>query len=133
MKPSIITIEKIGNSDLGYISVAELEAHIPFEIKRVYWTYDTPQDVMRGHHAHKTLHQALFAVKGIVRFTFENVEGDVYEFTLDSPEKGIVVPPRFWREIQFSHDAILLCLASAKYDENDYIRDYSIFKSLSKK
>lgn len=129
MKPTLINIGKIGKPDLGYVSVAEVQENIPFDIKRVYWTYFTPQDVLRGHHAHKALHQVIFAVKGIIHFKFENISGDVYEFTLNSPESGIYVPPGFWREIQFSHDAVLLCLASEKYIEDDYIRDYDKFKN----
>ncbi len=128
LQPRLINVGKIGKPELGYISIAEIEDDIPFEIKRVYWTYYTPQDVLRGHHSHKILHQAIFAVKGIIRFKFENAMGDVYEFTLDHPEQGLYVPPGYWREIQFSHDSVLLCLASEKFDESDYIRDYEKFK-----
>ncbi len=130
IKPKLIYIGKIGKPDQGYVSVAEIESNIPFEIKRVYWTYFTPQDVLRGHHAHKSLHQAIFAVNGIIKFKFESVKGDIYEFKLDTPEEGIYVPPGYWREIQFSHNAVLLCLASEKYSEDDYIRDYSNFRNI---
>jgi dTDP-4-dehydrorhamnose 3,5-epimerase-like enzyme len=126
--PELIDLGKVGKPELGYISVAEAQQNIPFEIKRVYWTYYTPQDVLRGHHSHKKLQQVIFAVKGIIRFKFENAAGDTYEFTLDRPEIGIYIPSGFWREIQFSHDAVLLCLASEKFTEEDYIRDYEEFK-----
>ena len=60
-KPTIIEFPKIGSSELGYITIAEAQKNIPFDIKRVYWTYFTPQDVVRGGHAHKNLEQVIFA------------------------------------------------------------------------
>ena len=62
----------------------------------------------------------------------ENVDGDVFTFVLDEPNKGLYVPPGYWRKMKFSHSAVLLCIASMGYDESDYIRDYDTFKSLGK-
>lgn len=62
--PHLVEFSKIGSPQLGYISVAECSKNIPFEIKRVYWTYFTPNDVIRGGHAHKALHQVIFAIGG---------------------------------------------------------------------
>jgi len=129
-KPYIIQLDKIGAPDLGYITVAESTNNIPFEIKRVYWTYFTPNDVLRGGHAHKDLQQIIFAVSGIINFTTETVNGEIQKFILDSPNKGLFIPKKIWRDIQFSHNAVLLCLASELYEKNDYIRDYDEFKNL---
>lgn len=129
-EPQLIDIGKIGSSDLGFISVAEFPKNIPFEVKRVYWTYYTPNDVLRGGHAHRQLRQLIFAVSGTIVFTIEDTHGQVSKFTLDSPNVGLYLPQKIWREIQFSHSAVLLCLASEVFDEDDYIRDYSDFKSL---
>ncbi len=126
-KPQIIEFSKIGSPSLGYISVAEAEKNIPFTIKRVYWTYFTPNHVERGNHAHKKLQQVIFAVAGIIDFKLVDQNENVYEFTLDSPEKALFIPQGYWREIRFSHSAVLLCLASEVYDESDYIRDYQEF------
>lgn len=127
--PHIIKFNKLGDPSLGYISVAEIIQNVPFPIKRVYWTYYTPQDVTRGGHAHKNLHQIIFAVSGTITFTVENLEGVKKKFILDSPEKGLSIPPMIWRDIKFSHNAVLLCLASEIYDEEDYFRDYNDFKN----
>lgn len=127
--PKEITFDSIGQPDLGYISVAQYQELIPFEIKRVYWTYFTPNHIIRGNHAHKKLQQVIVAVSGIIDFTLEDPDGNKYEFVLDNPNKGIVIPKGYWRTIRFSHSAVLLCLASENYDENDYIRDYSEFKN----
>ena len=131
-EPQIITLNKIGSPILGYISVAENLENIPFEIKRVYWTYYTPQDVTRGGHAHSDLQQVIIAVSGTIIFTTEDLRGNKLEFSLDSPDKGLYLPQKIWRDIKFSHNAVLLCLASEKYLESDYIRDYETFLKLTK-
>ena len=117
-------------TNLGYISVGENHENIPFEIKRVYWTYYTPQDVTRGGHAHYDLEQVIVAVSGTITFTTEDLQGNKSEFILDSPEKGLYIPKLIWRDIKFSHNAVLLCMASEKYIAADYIRDYKTFLEL---
>lgn len=126
-KPHVIDFNKIGSPNLGYISVGENHQNIPFEIKRVYWTYYTPQDVTRGGHAHYDLEQVIVAASGMITFITEDLEGKKEEFILDSPDKGLFIPKLIWRDIKFSHNAVLLCMASEKYIELDYIRDYEIF------
>ncbi len=128
--PFIINFGKIGNPTLGYISVAENFDNIPFEIKRVYWTYYTPQDVTRGGHAHYDLEQVIVAVSGTITFTTEDLKGNKEDFILDSPDKGLYIPKLIWRDIKFSHNAVLLCMASEKYIASDYIRDYQVFLGL---
>lgn len=133
-KPQIITFDKIGSSQLGYITIAEAQKNVPFDIQRVYWTYFTPHDVTRGGHAHKELQQIIFAVSGIITFNTEDKDGNKETFILDHPTKGLYIPKLVWRDIQFSHNAVLLCLASEIYDEEDYFRDYESFKeTISKK
>ncbi|MFP7656879.1 GNAT family N-acetyltransferase [Chryseobacterium proteolyticum] len=122
-------LNKIGNSSLGFITVAESLKNIPFDVKRVYWTYYTPQDVMRGGHAHKNLKQIIFAVSGTIEFNVEDKNGNKETFILDNPSRGIYIPKLIWRDIKFSHSAVLLCLASELYDENDYFRSYEEFVS----
>jgi dTDP-4-dehydrorhamnose 3,5-epimerase-like enzyme len=123
--PQLVNFGKIGSSPLGFISVAE---QLPFEIQRVYWTYYAPHEVIRGHHAHKQLQQFIFAVSGNIKFELESQAGEKTTFLLDTPEVGLYIPRLYWRTIQFSHNAVLLCLASLPYDENDYFRDYSDFR-----
>ncbi|WP_428071357.1 sugar 3,4-ketoisomerase [Chryseobacterium gambrini] len=127
--PHIIHFSKIGSQDLGYITVAEEQKNVPFEIKRVYWTYYTPQDVIRGGHAHKELQQIIFAVSGTIEFNTLDMEGNNETFILDTPSKGLYIPKLIWRDIKFSHSAVLLCLASELYDEKDYFRDFDEFKN----
>lgn len=131
-EPTLIELVKIGDSTLGYISVTENFENIPFKIQRVYWTYYTPQDVTRGGHAHLELQQLIVAVSGTITLTTENLRGEKKEFVLDSPDKGLYLPNKIWRDIKFSHNAVLLCLASEKYNEDDYIRDYADYLKIKK-
>jgi dTDP-4-dehydrorhamnose 3,5-epimerase-like enzyme len=127
--PRIIEFPSIGESKLGFISIAEKGDLLPFDIKRVYWTYYTPQNVIRGFHAHKQLKQIIFAVAGTISITTENQQGEKNFFILNKPKLGLFIPASIWREIQFSHTAVLLCLASEVFNEDDYIRDYEAFKN----
>lgn len=129
-RPQIITLDKIGSTELGYITIAERNKNIPFDVKRVYWTYYTPQDVIRGGHAHKALEQVIFAVSGTITFNTENKNGKKETFILDHPSKGLYLPQLIWRDIKFTHNAVLLCLASEFYTEDDYIRDYNEYLTL---
>jgi len=127
--PHIINLNKIGSPELGYITISETQKDVPFDIKRVYWTYYTPQDVSRGGHAHKNLQQLIVAVAGIITFNTEDKDGKKEVFVLDSPNTGLYIPKLIWRDIKFSHSAVLLCLASELYDEDDYFRNYQDFKN----
>jgi hypothetical protein len=129
--PYLVNFDTIGSSKLGYITAVQYPANLPFVVKRVYWTYFTPNNVERGNHAHRDLQQIIVAVSGIIRFAIEGPNGEKSEFILDNPDKGLYLPPMHWRTIYFSHNAVLLCLASLEYQADDYIREYSEFKQLS--
>lgn len=126
--PEYINIASIGAANLGFISVAEFPSNLPFEVKRVYWTYYTPNNVQRGGHAHYDLEQLIFAVSGKITFFTEDRLGNKEIFILEEPNKGLFIPKMVWRDIQFSHNSVLLCLASLEYNEADYMRDYEVFK-----
>lgn len=112
--------------DRGGLVALERET-VPFDIKRVYYIFDTKQNVSRGFHAHKNLQQLAVCVKGQCRFVLD----DGYERVdciLDSPVKGLLINSVVWREMHdFSEDCILMVLANECYDENDYIRSYQEF------
>ena len=128
--PHLIEFSKIGSPALGYITVGE-NSSLPFTVQRVYWTYYTPDSVIRGHHAHHDLEQLIFATSGRIEFVLENLAGEVFTFVLDSPHVALYIPGLYWRTIKFSHNAVLMCLASMEYSEQDYIRDYDEFRRLA--
>lgn len=128
-EPHIVKFPKIGETSLGYISLAEKEL-LPFEVKRIYWTYFTPENVERGGHSHIALEQILVAVAGQITIKTEMPGGIKNTFILDSPDKGLFIPKLCWREMRYTHNAVQMCIASIAYDEADYIRDYDQFKAL---
>ena len=110
----------------GYLSVIEGGLDIPFEIKRIYYLYMVPE-VARGAHAHKALQQLLVATSGSVEVIMDDGVSKK-SFILDKPWKGLLIAPGLWRDLEnFSNDAVVMCLASEKYDAADYIRDYDEF------
>ena len=115
----------------GYLSVIENDIDIPFEIKRIYYLYLVPE-VARGAHAHKELQQLLIATSGSVDVIMDDGANKA-TFHLDKPWKGLLIPPGLWRDLEnFSGGAVLMCLASEKYDAADYIRDYNEFLNYKK-
>lgn len=125
-EPYIVKFPKIGNSVLGYISVAEKEK-LPFEVKRIYWTYFTPESVQRGGHAHYHLEQILIAVAGKIIVTTQMPGKTEQQFVLDAAYTGIYLPKFCWHVMQYSHNSVQMCIASMVYEEEDYIRDYETF------
>lgn len=113
----------------GYISVSENNS-MPFEVKRVYWTYYTPESIRRGGHAHHALEQILVAVSGKIIVETE-MPGAIKEtFVLDSPNVGLLLPIYCWHVMQYTHSSVQMCIANIAYDEKDYIRDYAEFLKL---
>lgn len=113
--------------DRGQLVALEEMKDIPFEIKRVYYMYDTTQGVTRGHHAHKHLEQILICVHGSCKILLDNGH-EKKIVPLEKPYEGLYVANNMWREMyDFSPDAVLMVLASDFYDESDYIRDYDEF------
>ena len=129
---SIIELPRLKNR-AGNITVVNNNDNIPFEIKRVFYIYDIPGGEDRGAHAHKDCHQLLVAVSG--SFEVEMDDGtNKRTVTLNRPYYGLHIPPGIWAaEKGFSSGAVCLVLASHKYDEKDYIRDYENFKAYKKK
>ena len=128
-KPYLIEFPKLGAPDIGYISVVQNSNLIPFEIKRVFWTYYTPESIVRGRHAHYKTEQVLVAVTGRIIVTTELADGTIHTHVLEKPNVGLYIPPNAWHTMQYSHTAIQMVLASSEYNEKDYIRDYNQFKT----
>ena len=111
----------------GQLVAIEAMKDLPFEIKRVYYIYDTLPGVRRGFHAHRDLQQILLCVNGSCKIHLDN-GFDTAEVVLDKPNEGLYISNDMWREMyDFTPGAVLLVLASEHYNENDYIRDYDAF------
>lgn len=120
---------KVQGDDRGSLVSLEANKNIPFEIKRVYYIFETKQGVSRGFHAHKALKQVVIALSGSCTFLLD--DGDRREsVVLNSSKQGLLVNAYTWREMHdFSEDCVLMVLASEHYDEADYVRDYQVFKN----
>ena len=113
--------------DRGQLVAIEAMKDLPFEVKRVYYIYDTLAGVRRGFHAHRNLQQILICVSGSCKIHLDNGT-DTAEVVLDKPTEGLYIANDMWREMyDFTPGAVLLVLASEYYDEADYIRNYEDF------
>lgn len=116
----------------GSLIALEQHKNIPFEIKRVYYIFDTPKEVRRGFHAHKELVQIVVAVKGACKILLDDGH-DKQIVELATPSIGLLVEKMVWHEMyDFSDDCVLMVLASDYYNEEDYIRNYKEFESTIK-
>lgn len=112
----------------GNLTFIEGMNHIPFDIKRVYYLYDVPGGSDRGAHAHKELQQFMIAMSGSFDVVLDDGV-DKQRFQLNRSYFGIYICPMMWRYIDnFSSGAVCMVLASAPYEEADYIRDYDEFQ-----
>ncbi|MCS4238155.1 hypothetical protein M2306_001740 [Myroides gitamensis] len=114
------------SDERGNLAVIQGEV-IPFEIKRVFFIYDVPQDKSRGGHAHKEQTTVLFALNG----SFEVILDDGIQkrkVVLNDPTKGLMLQPGVWSVLEnFYPGTICLTVNSGVYDESDYIRSYDVF------
>lgn len=121
----LIDLPSLGDQRGGLVAI-ESNQSIPFEIKRLYYIFNTTNQ-SRGFHAHIDLKQIAVCAKGSCRFILDNGHTRE-EVTLNSPTQGLYIDALTWREMHdFSEDCVLLVLASEHYDESDYIRDYQDF------
>ncbi len=125
--PKKITFNKHGAPVIGYLT-APTPDEIPFRVRRVFWTYFTPERITRGRHAHKKTSIVLIAATGKITVTTETLDGTKKTFILDKPNVGLLIPPMVWHVQRYSHTAIQLALASHPYSQKEYIREYKTFK-----
>ena len=123
----LIEINKIDTLGAGSLSFFEANKDVPFEIKRIYFTYDVPIEVERGMHAHKKLNQCLWCPYGEIEVFLDN--GEITKtYLLDAPNKLLLVGSGIWRNMRMKKEGSILCVAASDYyDENDYIRNYDEF------
>ena len=118
--------------DRGQLVAIEENKDLPFDVRRVYYIYDTLPGVRRGFHAHKNLEQILLCVNGSCKIHLDNGY-DTVEVVLDKPNEGLYISNDMWREMyDFTPGTVLLVLASEYYDEADYIRNYDDFIKMVK-
>ena len=126
MNIKLIPLQPHGD-DRGALIALEQDKNIPFQVKRVYYIFNTKKGVTRGFHAHKNLKQVAIVVKGSCRFLLDDGKEKV-SLLLDNAAQGLLIESCIWREMSdFSEDCVLMVFADNFYDESDYIRDYDEF------
>ena len=141
MTPNITTLQPKGcflvqlpkvSDERGSLAFGEAERHIPFPIRRIFWTYDIQDDNMRGDHAHRTCEMVLFPIGG--SFDIELDDGETQQVLhMDDPSTGVFIPPLVWCKLMnFTKGAACISLASEEYEPEDYIHDYEELKRLIK-
>ncbi len=119
----IITLPKV-HDKRGNLSFIEGDVHVPFSIERVYYLYDVPGGSERGGHAHKELQQLIIAMSGSFDVVLDDGSNKM-RYHLNRSYMGLYIPKMIWRELDnFSSGAVCMVVASTKYEEDDYFRDY---------
>lgn len=117
----------------GNLTFLQNPQHVPFEIQRVFWTYDVPGGEIRGGHAYKSQQEIIIALSGSFDIVIKDETGVEKKFSLNRSFYGLYIPPLTWRHMEnFSTNALSLHISSSSFDEYDYIRDFTDFQSFSR-
>ena len=125
----LLDLPKITNA-MGNLTAIENTNMLPFNMQRIYYLYQIPENTERGNHAHRAVKRLMIAISG--QFQIELDNGHIKRtFTLDRADQGLYIPPMYWcRLAHFSSHSVCIVLASELFDESDYIRSYDEFLNL---
>ncbi|MDF2700763.1 MAG: uncharacterized protein K0Q49_2326 [Haloplasmataceae bacterium] len=114
----------------GNLTIAEVDNQIPFLVKRIFYSYNTKSDELRGQHANINSKFMMISVAGSCKVKVD--DGIMREeFILDHPNKALYLDKMTWKDMyEFSSDNILLILSDCVYDAKEYIRDYEEFRNM---
>lgn len=116
----------------GSLIALEENHNVPFDVKRVYYIFETKAGVRRGFHAHKNLKQIAICITGSCIFHLDDGQCKK-DILLNSPTQGLFIDGLIWREMyDFSRDCVLMVLADSYFDDKDYIRNYDDFLKIVK-
>lgn len=130
LEPRIIQLPKICDPRGNLTFVQDMDG-IPFNIERVYWTYDVPSGESRGGHSHREAEELVVAVSG--SFNVNIFDGEDWStFLLNRPFQGLYIPAGYWRTLDnFASGSVCLVMTSTIYSEDDYVRDYEEYKRMA--
>lgn len=116
----------------GNLTFLQFPEQVPFEIERVFWTYDVPGGEMRGGHAYKQQKEIIISLSGSFDVVITHPDRSQERISLNRSYYGLYLPPLTWRHMEnFSTNSLGLHISSMPYDEQDYIRDFKEFKALT--
>jgi hypothetical protein len=112
----------------GNLSFIEYPIHLPFQIKRVFWTYDVPGGESRGGHAYFEQEEVIIALSGSFDVVITNQDGTIDKITLNRSYFGLYIPPYTWRNMEnFSTNSLGLHICSSLFKEDDYVRNFDTY------
>lgn len=116
----------------GKLVVIEGNKDIPFDVKRVFYIYDSDHDIVRGQHANRNSEFVLINVSGKSKVkVYDGEDSKIYD--LDKPMMGIYIPAMIWKDMyDFSDDSVLLVLSNEHYREDEYIRNLDEYNLIMK-
>ena len=130
-KIEVINLPKI-TDPRGNLTFIQKGQGLPFEPKRVFWTFNVPSGSVRGGHAYKSQWELIVAINGAFDVVVKEPDGLETRFRLDRGNKGLLLPPKTWRWMEeFSTNGMGLHLSNEEFDASDYIRDFREFQNLN--
>ena len=128
----LIQFPKISD-ERGNLTFLQHSESIPFEIERVFWTYDVPGGETRGGHAYKLQEEVIVALSGSFDVVIRNADGSEKSVSLNRSYEGLYLPALTWIHIEnFSKNALSLHISSSPFDKKDYLRDFEIYSKMTK-
>ncbi|MBD5307763.1 MAG: WxcM-like domain-containing protein [Bacteroides sp.] len=128
-EPTMVRLDRKADSR-GNLSFMEEGVPLPFAMKRVYWVNDVPGGRGRYGRALRSQWEVVVALAGSFRLNTVTATGEKC-FMLSSPDVAVILPPMTWRTMtDFATNTAVLVIASADFDENDYIRDRKTFNTI---
>ena len=133
MIPKIIDIPVFSNMT-GDLSFAQNNDQFPFRIKRIFWN-DNFKELNKeiGGHEYFNQKEVIISMIGNFEVVTINSDNEKTKFYLDSPNKGLFIPPNYWRYMcKFSENFLALHVVDTSYSKSDYIKDFSHFTAKDK-
>ncbi|RME97188.1 MAG: WxcM-like domain-containing protein [Bacteroidetes bacterium] len=129
-EPSFIELPRIADPR-GNLTFLQNQDHIPFDIARVFWTYDVPGGEIRGGHAYRSQQEFIIALSGSFDVVVKHPDGRELRYALNRSYYGLYLPPLTWRHMEnFSTNSLSLHLSSHAFNPADYIRDFDVYCQL---
>ena len=94
----------------GNLTFIEGSNHLPFEIERVFWTYNVPSGKRRGGHSYKTQNELIVALSGAVDVITVDKFNSRRTFRLDRPNIGLFIPNGTWRQMELLAETHFVCI-----------------------
>lgn len=115
------------NDSRGCLSVLEQNDSFNFDVKRVYFVSNVPDNSERGSHAHEELSQIIFSTSGSFKLLLD--DGTTKEeFLIEKGGDGVFVEGLVWRTIsEFTESAVMMVLCDRIYKYDVVIRNYGEF------